>query len=129
MRSCNYNCNVSGKRSHSLLALYGSFYVSIQRGFISISSCVSMHLHFQPLRFGRHINVNPDTGSMLTLMRKRRRLTTQLLNSLTDAILPRRHMHKRSHTFMLTVTLLLFISLWLLLCLPLVASEYYRQHW
>ena len=40
---------ISGKRSHSLLALCGSFYASMQRGFKGISFFISVHLRFQLL--------------------------------------------------------------------------------
>ena len=35
---------------HSHLALHSSFNASMQRAFIGISSCISIHLHFQPIQ-------------------------------------------------------------------------------
>ena len=65
--------------------LYGSFYASMLSDFISISSYISMRLHFQLLQ--DFVNANADAWSMLTLIHKRRCLTTWLLNRFTDATL------------------------------------------
>ena len=83
--------NISGKRSHSLLALCGSFCISTQRGFLGISSCISLHLRFQPIQ-----DLVSMSMQMLTHCHR-----YWLLNQFANATLPRMLMHKRSRALIL----------------------------
>ena len=76
MHLCNVSVSVSGKCSDSLLA----FNASMHSGFLGISPCISVRLHFQTLQ-------DLVDMSMRMLTRKRRDLTTRLLNRFVDVTL------------------------------------------